>query len=103
MNGWELYSWPSGNYWNHSLLPGTNRLKTYAEVTGNPFVVFGSDSLKMLLNLLPDGEGIFWTGKKWLNNTRGGGYEDLILPDRSMVDEIIALCLVKNLVLKVDK
>jgi hypothetical protein len=53
MKGWELYSWPNGNDWNYSILVGTNRTKSYSEVTKNKIVVFGIDSLKMLLGSFP--------------------------------------------------
>lgn len=102
MKGWELYSWPNGADWNHSLLPGTNRLKSYVEVTSNRLVIFGSDSLKMLLDKLPEGEEIFWIGRGWLGKAWGSGYGDLTLPDENTLNEIKAYCLQNNLVLRIS-
>ena len=62
MKGWELYSWPNGNDWNYSILVGTNRIKSYEEVTTNGIIVLGLDSLKMLLDKLPENENLFWIG-----------------------------------------
>jgi len=39
MKGWKLYSWPDGSYWNYSVLIGTNRVKSYEEVTTNKIIV----------------------------------------------------------------
>ena len=33
VSGWELYSWKIEDQWKYSILIGTNRLKTYEEVT----------------------------------------------------------------------
>lgn len=33
MKGWDLYSWQEGGQWRYSLLPGTNRAKTWAEIS----------------------------------------------------------------------
>jgi hypothetical protein len=63
MKGWELYSWPNGNDWNYSLLEGTNRVKTYKEVTENKIVFTGIDSLRMVLDKFPAKEYIFWIGR----------------------------------------
>jgi hypothetical protein len=102
MKGWELYSWPNGNDWNYSILPGTNRIKSYTEVTTNRIVVMGKDSLKMLLNKMPEGEHIFWIGQKWLARCWGGDFGDLCLPDSRTISEIQAYCDQKNLALEVD-
>jgi hypothetical protein len=101
MKGWELYSWPNGKKWNYSLLPGTNRLKSYEEVTRNKIIVTGIDSLKLLLAKLPENEEITWIGEGWLKQIWGGGYGDLCLPDTEIIDEIRAFCVRENLYLTV--
>src|ERR1044072_3327214 len=63
MKGWELYSWPEGNTWKFSFLMGTDRLKSFLEVTssngtGALIRVAGVDSAKMVLNQFPQGEAI---------------------------------------------
>jgi len=97
MKGWELYSWPNGDDWNYSILPGTNRTKSYVEVTGNRIVVLGRDSLKMLLDKIPEGESIFWIGQGWLARCWGGDFGDLALPDSRTLSEIKTYCAQKNL------
>jgi hypothetical protein len=102
MKGWELYSWPNGNDWNYSILAGTNRLKTYDEVITNKIVVFGVDSLKMLLDKLPVNEEIFWISEGWLESIWGSGYGNLSLPDNNTINEIKNYCSQKELVLSIS-
>jgi hypothetical protein len=101
MKGWELYSWPNGKDWNYSLLGGTNRLKSYEEVTENTLVVTGIDSLKLLLAKLPENEFLTWIGEGWLERCWGGNYYDLSLPDKKIINEIKAFCIQEKLVLGV--
>lgn len=102
MKGYEIYSWPKGSDWNYSILIGTNRLKTYQEVISNQVMVLGKDSLKMLLDKMPEGEYLFWAGKGWLASSWVTGYEDLSLPDSNTINEIKAYCIQKKLVLLVS-
>jgi hypothetical protein len=102
IKGWELYSWPNGNNWNYSILVGTNRTKSYNEVTTNKIIVFGKDSLKMLLNKFPENEYIFWIGKKWLKSCWESDYGDLSLPDIKTINEIKQYCTEKKLVLEIS-
>jgi hypothetical protein len=102
MKGWELYSWPNGNDWNYSILVGTNRTKSYNEVTTNKIVVCGKDSLKMLLDKLPENEYIFWIGEEWLKSCWGNDYGDLSLPDNKTINEIKTYCEGKKLVLGIS-
>jgi hypothetical protein len=99
MKGWELYSWPNGNNWNYSILIGTNRTKTYDEVTTNKIIVAGKDSLKMLLDKFPENEYIFWIGKGWLESCWDGNYGNLSLPDNKTINEIKEYCTSRKLVL----
>jgi len=99
VKGYELYSWPNGDGWNYSILTGTNRLKSYDEVTKNPLVVSGNDSLKMLLDLFPGEENIYWIGNGWLERSWQSNYGNLTLPDDKTLNVIKAYCLQKNLVL----
>lgn len=99
IKGWELYSWTDGNRWNYSILMGTDRLKSYAEVTENLIKVSGKDSLKLLLDKLPAGEEIHWTGKGWLKTIWNSNYGRLSLPDEDIVIEIKSFCSRKGLML----
>ena len=59
--GVELYSWnPVEQGWRFSLLQGTNRNKTTAEITASENVIVGVDTLKAKLALLPKGEIVSW-------------------------------------------
>ncbi len=102
MKGWELYSWPNGDDWNYSILIGTNRLKSYEEVTANKIVVTGTDSLKMLLDKFPVNENILWIGEGWLKRCWQSGYGDLSLPGNNIVNEIRNYCLQKNIDLNIS-
>lgn len=95
MKGWELYSWLDGNDWKFSILPGTNRVKTYDEVITNKTTVTGIDSLKVLLDKFPKKEYISWMGK--LQDDGG----KLSLPDQATIDEIRNYASQKELELKV--
>jgi hypothetical protein len=75
MKGWELYSWPANGEnctWKYTLAQGSNRLKSYSEVTSDTaFNIIGEQQLKLLLNKLPVSENILWVGKSWLGNVWG--------------------------------
>ncbi|MCX6223548.1 MAG: hypothetical protein NTV01_02130 [Bacteroidia bacterium] len=101
MKGWELYSWSNGNDWNYSVLVGTNRLKSYEEVTRNKIIVCGIDSLKMLLNKFPINEAISWIGEEWLESCWQENYGELSLPDENTLSEIRDYCILKKLILTV--
>jgi hypothetical protein len=101
MKGWELYSWPNGNDWNYSILPGTNRLKTYNEVIENKIIVLGKDSLKMLLDKFPKKEEIFWIGEGWLERIWGIDFGNLSLPESKIIDEITNYSNQKELILDI--
>ena len=81
---------------------GTNRGKSYEEVTSNLVKVVGKDSLKMLLAKLPANECIFWPGKGSLVNTAGDHFK-LTTPDTNTVNEIEDFCTQKGLLLNVYK
>ena len=101
MKGWELYSWPNGNDWNYAILLGTNRTKSYLEVTTNQLVVCGKDSLKMLLDKFPAGEYLFWAGKGWLGNSWSDSFGNLVLPDNATKLEIENYCVQRKIVLSI--
>lgn len=88
MKGWEVYSWPNGDTWNFSLLPGTNRLKSYAEVMEGPFRVTGVEALEELFSNLPAEEELILIGEGWLDQIWGEPYYDLQLPPLFVVMQI---------------
>lgn len=69
MKGYELYSWRSGRAWRFTLVTGSNRPKTIAEVTSGEnridgawvkITVEGVTELKAILDLLPSGVTVSW-------------------------------------------
>jgi hypothetical protein len=59
--GMELYSWkPEGKEWHFSVLEGTNRNKTMAEITAPEDTLVGVAPLKKRLARLAKGESVFW-------------------------------------------
>ena len=64
MKGWELYSWQMQGEWHFSLVVGTNRLKTFEEVSSPGVRVQGIEALRTELSRLASGEQVFWLGQR---------------------------------------
>jgi hypothetical protein len=62
MKGFELYSWQEGDEWVFSVLIGTNREKTLAEITAPAARLVGPAELEAMLRTLPAGEVVTWQG-----------------------------------------
>ena len=72
MKGYELVSWQAGGEWSFTLVTGTNREKSFDELTqtGNEvtsdgyvkLTVTGVDQLLKVLALLPEDEQVIWGG-----------------------------------------
>jgi hypothetical protein len=59
--GMELYSWkPDAKDWHFSLLLGTNRLKSDAEIKMPENTIVGLEELKKRIAKLAEGESVFW-------------------------------------------
>ena len=66
LKGYELYSWPEGSDWYFTLITGTNRTKTLAEITSQDSIieeggwvkitVLGLQELEFVLDRLPRSE-----------------------------------------------
>ena len=50
MKGYELYSWRQNGDWRFSLVEGTNRRKSYEEITSDKITLKGSSGLKAQLD-----------------------------------------------------
>ena len=61
MKGYELYSWRRDGNWHFSLVQGTNRRKTYEEITSDKIALKGNSGLKAQLDKLPKGSEVIWT------------------------------------------
>lgn len=99
--GWELYSWKIEDHWKYSILIGTNRLKTYEEVTTNKIVVTGEEKLKEILKQFPEGEYITWIGQGWLERCWQSDYKNLELAPAIIIEEISQYCNEMKLILYV--
>jgi hypothetical protein len=97
MKGYELYSWLEDNQWHFTLITGTNRNKTLAEITSDEdFIseagwvavhVAGVDMIKTVLGKLPRNESVFWlAGLR--EEPAPQGAVDIALPPGPTVDTI---------------
>jgi hypothetical protein len=81
--GMELYSWQVGLKWRFSLLPGTNRRKSIAQITARKVTVTSVAKLKERLARLAPGENIFW-----LNPSES----PFVYPNSDVACELVAFC-----------
>ena len=61
MKGYELYSWKRDGRWYFAIIEGTNRSKSYEEITSAKTSISGTGGLKERLNKLPKGAEVIWT------------------------------------------
>ena len=101
MKEYELYSWKSGTAWRFTLITGTNRLKTLAEIT-SPESILESDWVKITVEGVPDLESVLGrlpsgTKVSWRRARRPGvdsstSEVNLRIPPGRLVKEIRARC-----------
>jgi hypothetical protein len=112
MKGYELYSWKSGRAWHSTrftLITGTHRLKTYAEIT-SPESVVGDDwvkitveglpELKATLGRLPPGASVSWTRERGLPPIAPARFR---FPPRAWVREVQSYCSDRDIQLAVAR
>ena len=94
MKGYELYSWKIKGHWYYSLLPGTNRLKRYEEITASSVVRRDAAGLKAELQKLPKGEEVFWMSDAPAGASRSTTGQSLNVkhPSRKRIKGIKAIC-----------
>lgn len=111
MKGYELYSWQVGGEWYFTLVTGTDRLKTYQEVTiGRKDVaddwvelsVRGIHDLEASLAQLPAGTEVTWLGPRGLKQ-RGLKPGNLALPPRSTLQDVRSFCAQAGIELEVSR
>ena len=92
--GYELYSWKIKGHWHYSLLPGTNRLKSYEEITAPGVVKRDADGLKAELRKLPRGERVFWMSDAPAGASKSAAGQILNVkhPSRTRIKGIKAMC-----------
>ena len=93
MKGYELYSWQMQGAWYFSLVVGTNRLKTFEEVSSPEVRMQGIEALKRKLHTLAGGEQVFWLGQR---------VPGMDWPSDEMVDAIHAYCVERDIQLETD-
>lgn len=97
LKGYELYSWRAGGAWNFTLIAGTNRVKSYAEITaetgaaGSKITVQGVERLFESLDQLPSDTDVVWLGPRALAE-RGVLPRDLALPPEAMIADVQEHC-----------
>lgn len=101
--GYELYSWRADGRgpWHYVLITGTNRQKTYEEITASPntegqadWVKLHADSLqdlKAILRRLAPGETVIWMPEGWLADSPES-VDAIWLPAQDVIAEIEAYC-----------
>lgn len=77
--GVELYSWPVDGRWHFSLCPGTNRSKTFAEISTRCHSISGVSALKANLAKLAVGESVFWSSP----------FPNLSVPPKAIVNDVL--------------
>src|SRR5436309_14287188 len=94
MKGYELYSWKIKGHWYYSLVPGTNRLKTYNEITATSVVRRDAAGLKSDLQKLPKGEEVFWMSDAPAGASKSIAGQSLNVkhPSRNRIKGIKAMC-----------
>jgi hypothetical protein len=93
--GVELYSWSECTQcaWHFSLLLGTNRMKTLAEIKAPSQTLVGVPQLKEHLSRLPSGEQVFWLGPQ--------RHRELSRPPAETIADILNFSVERNIVLAV--
>ena|SRR5215813_693452 len=94
IKGYELYSWKIKGHWYYSLLPGTNRTKTYEEITAPGVVKRDALGLKRELQKLPKGEEVFWKADAppGVTKSPSGPLIEMKHPSRKRIKGIKAMC-----------
>jgi hypothetical protein len=96
MKGWELYSWQADGEWLFSLLEGTNREKSRAEIQAPAATLEGIDALQKALELIAPGQYVTWWSPSWVE----GG---LAFPSDEMIAEVERICDQRDLELSIAK
>ncbi|MBI4835299.1 MAG: hypothetical protein HY811_10865 [Planctomycetes bacterium] len=89
--GMELYSWKNENdEWCFALMYGTNRDKSYDEITSKENTIVGIPNLKEKLKLLALGEQLFWFNS--LRNPPADAKYKLAYPPEIVIKDIKNYC-----------
>ncbi|NIN64643.1 MAG: hypothetical protein GTO63_08050 [Anaerolineae bacterium] len=94
MKGYEMYSWQMRGVWYFSLVVGTDRLKTYDEISSPELRIQGLEALESELDELPGGEQVFWSAQRVANTA---------WPPERMIEEISAYCRERGIQLEIEQ
>lgn len=94
MKGYELYSWKVNGRWHYTVLAGTNRARSYDEITSKDNERNGIAALKDELKKLPRGTEVFWmsAAHTGVAKPQAKGSPILELPSRQRIKRIKADC-----------
>jgi hypothetical protein len=94
MKGYQLFTWQEKGHWHYSLLPGTNRERTYDEITASATVIVGTSAFESELKRLPKGSEVFWQSDAPPKMKRPASGEAISIkhPSRKRIERIKALC-----------
>ena len=94
IKGYELYSWKIKGHWYYSLVSGTNRLKTYEEITAPDRVKRDSAGLKSELKKLSRGEEVLWRSDAPASARKSAAGQSLNVkhPSRKRIKYIRDIC-----------
>ena len=93
MKGYELYSWEIEEEWTYALVVGTNRIKTFEEVSAPNTRIVGIEGLKEELARLTSGQQVFWSAGRVPGTT--------LPPDRT-VEAVRVFCAHRGIRLEVS-
>jgi len=82
MKGFEIYSWQDDGDWRFSLLVGTNRNKSFDEVTSPDTVLKEIEDLETALRRIRAGQFVIW----WVP------VENLSFPPDEVVERVQRIC-----------
>ena len=94
MKGYELYSWQEDGDWRFALVAGTNRQKTYEEITEPGVVSLTTGALEFKLDSLPAGELVFWSADR---------VPKTLMPSHDIVEQVTGYCRQLGLQLQIDR
>jgi hypothetical protein len=92
MKGYELYSWQADGVWYFSVLVGTNREKTLAEIQSPDARLKGIAELQPVLEAMPTGQYVTWTAPA-----------SLAFPPDELIQQVQAICQQRSLELAIVK
>ena len=92
LKGYELYSWQEEGQWHYSVLIGTNREKTLAEIQAPEARLKGVEELQSLLESVPAGQFVTWLLRA-----------SLVFPPEEMVTQVQEICKRQGLELGIVK